>query len=542
MLIRRRGLLASTAALIAARNAFGKSAFIGGLIPPNNAAFRTPQVHISAGQSWRGNCYSTMGTNGFNPQTQTLLTPAISTVAVPSGVMPAGAGVYIPPGLQNKLTGYTSAMLFNYPSPASAEDVGSALTIGRTAVLSQQLLRWANGVKTLTPIIEYNMSYPSSSWVSGGGGGLGPTTATFTGAMSGTTLTITNIVGTVTTGQVISGAGVTGQSTGLAANTEITAFVSGTGGNGTYTINNSQTVGAEAMAATSQCWTNMALINAAIIAALPDSVLRLNAATFRSVGWTQGGSFDLSSPTPTITEWTAMEAAYDALALPGTGTHPLLFYLGIRAPISTDTACTNAEIGSWQFVRANANGRTIGTSPWYQWPFVGTDTIHTGDYGTQRNGEFEGLAKYITEDEGTLFKPLWRSLTGNITVSGQTVTVPFDRPVGSFFATSPMAWMSDANDGIKVWPQNGFHVKRGGVDLTVTPTISGTNVVLTIAETLSVGNVLEVSYAFYGPGGPSPGPCSGVGGNLMMAGPSSLLFPGKTINSWAWPFLETVTV
>jgi hypothetical protein len=85
-------------------------------------------------------------------------------------------------------------------------------------------------------------------------------------------------------------------------------------------------------------------------------------------------------------------------------------------------------------------------------------------------------------------------------------------------------------------------VKRGGTDLTVTPTIAGMTVQLAIAETISAGDTLEVSYSYYGPGGPNPGVCSGVGGNLTMNGPPSVFYAGKTIDAWAWPFVETVTV
>ena len=58
----------------------------------------------------------------------------------------------------------------------------------------------------------------------------------FTGVISGTNLTITGVTsGVVTVGQILSGAGIT-------ANTQITAMVTGTGGNGTYTVSASQTV------------------------------------------------------------------------------------------------------------------------------------------------------------------------------------------------------------------------------------------------------------------------------------------------------------
>jgi Putative Flp pilus-assembly TadE/G-like len=64
----------------------------------------------------------------------------------------------------------------------------------------------------------------------------------FTGRISGTTLTVTAVTtGTIGVGDVLSGSGVT-------SNTTITARGTGTGGAGTYTISVSQTVASEAMA------------------------------------------------------------------------------------------------------------------------------------------------------------------------------------------------------------------------------------------------------------------------------------------------------
>lgn len=90
-------------------------------------------------------------------------------------------------------------------------------------------------------------------------------------------------------------------------------------------------------------------------------------------------------------------------------------------------------------------------------------------------------------------------------------------------------------------PQKGFHVRRNGTELTVAPAISGLNVNLTISETLHAGDGLEVSYAYRGPGGIVT-QYVGVGGNLRMTGPASVLFSGKTIDAWAWPHVETVRV
>ena len=67
--------------------------------------------------------------------------------------------------------------------------------------------------------------------------------AGFTGAISGTTLTVSTIAnGQLAVGQSISGSGVTA--------TTITAFGTGSGGTGTYTVANSQTVSSEAMTGT----------------------------------------------------------------------------------------------------------------------------------------------------------------------------------------------------------------------------------------------------------------------------------------------------
>jgi len=68
-----------------------------------------------------------------------------------------------------------------------------------------------------------------------------PNTAIFLGAISGTTLTVTNVSsGTIGVGQVVFGIG-------IAPGTVITALGTGTGGAGTYTVNISQTIASELM-------------------------------------------------------------------------------------------------------------------------------------------------------------------------------------------------------------------------------------------------------------------------------------------------------
>jgi len=511
--------------------------FPPGLRPAGGTAtpMQVADVRITAGQSWTTNFFTGMAADGYYQMPGIVWQPGLNNGNFPSGILPISAGINLPATLSNTLAAFTPAAA--WPVPGKSLDSGDGLSIGRTSLLALQLLRQAGGVP-MTPVIEFNNGCPSSSWVSGPCGGLGSPTATFTGTQSAAILTVASVSGTIIAGQWVAGTGVTAEQVQAFG----TAGTSGAGGNGTYSMTVSQSVGPVAMAAQSGAWRALGAVTPAIAAALPSQPANLQSASYKSVLWVQGGSFDLSSPAPTVTEWTAMTVAYDALNLPGAGTSGLLFYVPIRAPNSDDTKGSNAILGGVQFVRDNANGRTIGACPWYQWPFTGNDNIHLGDYGTRREGECVALAQYITEVEGNQFKPLWRSRTKSITRGGQVLTVPFDRPVGSFFTNAQMTWMSDPQDGIKIWPQLGFHVRRAGIELTVTPTIVDMTVQLAIAEAITPGDVLEVSYAFYGPGGPNPGNNTGVGGNLMMPGPPSSLFPGTTINSWAWPFLESVAL
>ncbi|CAB4123429.1 hypothetical protein UFOVP43_10 [uncultured Caudovirales phage] len=75
-----------------------------------------------------------------------------------------------------------------------------------------------------------------------------PSTAIFTGSISGTTLTVTQLSsGVIATGQSVFGLGITPE-------TVITALGTGSGGAGTYTVNISQTVAAESLnSATAGC-------------------------------------------------------------------------------------------------------------------------------------------------------------------------------------------------------------------------------------------------------------------------------------------------
>ncbi len=74
--------------------------------------------------------------------------------------------------------------------------------------------------------------------------------AAYTGAISGTTLTVSAVAsGTLVVGQEVTGSGVT-------AGTYITGLGTGTGGTGTYTVSESQTVSSESMVGTNYAETN----------------------------------------------------------------------------------------------------------------------------------------------------------------------------------------------------------------------------------------------------------------------------------------------
>ena len=352
------------------------------------------------------------------------------------------------------------------------------------------------------------------------------------------------VSGTVTVGDTVPSPALAG--------TTIAAQLDGTpGGVGNYSVKvgAGQTVAARAMTSKAVTWYNLlAVINGieTVLPSIPNN--NLLAASFKSFRYTQGPAIG-GTQANKLADLTDMFQKVDALNLPGVGVTGMKYFLGLPAANAPLTAFIDSYQGTTNFCRTNApgaggpwSGRCFATAPAYPWPLNGMDGLHMSSYGSARWGENEGYVADLVE-QGVAWEPLWRSRTAPITVSGQVVTIPFARPVSPDFATAPMSLGFDATDGIKAWPQNGFHVKRGVVNLTLANVvISGLNVLLTVTEPLVSGDGLEVSYAWYGPGGVITDPVSGVGGNLVMRGPSSDLFPGRTIDAWAWPFIETVTV
>lgn len=89
--------------------------------------------------------------------------------------------------------------------------------------------------------LSYNPAYwPTATGATNGANFTGATGGVVTGEITGTSLNVTSVSGGSLYGALRVGDSITG--TGVTAGTIITAFGSGTGGTGTYTVNNSQTV------------------------------------------------------------------------------------------------------------------------------------------------------------------------------------------------------------------------------------------------------------------------------------------------------------
>ena len=117
--------------------------------------------------------------------------------------------------------------------------VASALLNSPCALYFSIITQPAGVIDTAYPIFFENTYFENGITISNNN------TSSFTGSISGTTLTVSAVAsGTILVGAVISGTGVT-------AGTRITAYGTGTGGTGDYTIDTSQTVSSTTMSGTS---------------------------------------------------------------------------------------------------------------------------------------------------------------------------------------------------------------------------------------------------------------------------------------------------
>ena len=370
-------------------------------------------------------------------------------------------------------------------------------------------------------------------------------------AAAGSILEVESIIGgTVTIGDIVTG-GTT------LANTRIVSQIDGaTGGVGHYTlyVGSPQNLTSRPMTTTGTGWSSMLMVLNSLKSypVLPSP--QYQAARFVSFAYNQNttGRIGVSEADGKIIDLTGMLSLMDSYDLPGAGTTGMIYYLTEPGTVSNGTLYSAGEYATQTFCRTNApgrggpwSGRCFGTAYDAQWPWNGESNIHLDQHGQIRLGEWEGYVGNQVEDQGNRnWTPLWASMVNPVSISGQKVVFAFDRPNSPDFSGLPLEWRSDPRDGIKIWPNYGFHVYSGNTDLPIASvTIVGMTVEVVVTPTLVPGTVLEVSYAYRGPGGPNPGTCSGVGGNLCMRlMGASVLLPGESLDAWAWPFIGMVTV
>ena len=142
--------------------------------------------------------------------------------------------------LSAKAFGHTKNPVARIPSSGSiTQSFGLSYAYGNPTVFS-----WTRTGNTLNYSISSATTYCGSTYTTSGTTPIVITGAatSFTGSISGSTLTVTAVAsGTITVGQIISG-------TGISAGTTITALIwGGAGGTGTYSVSISQTVASRSM-------------------------------------------------------------------------------------------------------------------------------------------------------------------------------------------------------------------------------------------------------------------------------------------------------
>jgi len=132
---------------------------------------------------------------------------------------------------------------------AAGEPVDPQTATDALGMLNDMIDQWSNERMMIYYVTEiiHNLINPQYQYTIGPGGQVN---STFTGSISGTTLTVTSFTnGAIALGQTLTG-------TGIAAGTKINGFGTGAGGAinelGTYTVNISQTVASTAITANYQ--------------------------------------------------------------------------------------------------------------------------------------------------------------------------------------------------------------------------------------------------------------------------------------------------
>jgi hypothetical protein len=186
------------------------------------------QPGIAGGVTDAKNCYPVM--NGYAP----IRDVADYSSNAGQSLLVAFAGKYAG---TNSLFAAGATQIYKFDSSDTTLD--PLTTTGYTTVSSWDVTQFGSKM-----IVANGLDKLQSFDLSGGAYFYGLDDAQFTGSISGTTLTVSSMAyGSVVVGQTISGTGVTG-------GTKITAYGTGVGGTGTYTVSSSQTVSSTTITAT----------------------------------------------------------------------------------------------------------------------------------------------------------------------------------------------------------------------------------------------------------------------------------------------------
>lgn len=186
------------------------------------------QPGISGGVTDAKNCYPVL--NGYAP----IRDVADYSANAGQALLLAFAGKYAG---TNTLFAAGATQVYKFDSSDTTLD--ALTTSGYTTVSSWDVTQFGSKM-----ILANGLDRLQAFDLSGGAYFYGLDDAQFTGSISGTTLTVSSVAyGSVVVGQTISGTGVTG-------GTKITAYGTGTGGSGTYTVSASQTVSSTTITAT----------------------------------------------------------------------------------------------------------------------------------------------------------------------------------------------------------------------------------------------------------------------------------------------------
>lgn len=332
-----------------------------------NRTATTFQVSLTLGGS-------AVNTTAFGSGTHTVTTVSLATTA-PSGT--ANTQLATTAFVSNAITNVPVTLVDWSLSETTTTQALSSMTVASPTVITVPTApangtavsfsagsggALPTGITANAPYYVYNRTSTTYNLSTTAGTSLTVTTnagATFTGSISGTTLTVTAVAsGLISTGQVITGGT-------ISANTSITALGTGVGGVGTYTVNNSQTVSSTTITATSTP-------GVVTVAAAPSNgdIVKFTTTGTLPTGITAGTSYYVINRTSTTFQISATSGG-SAINFSGTqtGTHTATWYTLVNTT-GTSTLPITETVSKLYFKYKNQSRMSID---------LGGNTIATGN-------------------------------------------------------------------------------------------------------------------------------------------------------------------